>query len=304
MKIFITGATGFVGKAVIRELLTKGHEVTAWVRNPDSARVLFGTQVTLLPMNMDEGGLDRALVESQGVVNLAGENIMKGRWTSQRKAALIHSRVDLTGRLVESMKRISGVSRVLISASAVGYYGDRGDEVLDEQASQGKDFLGELCRQWEESALKAAGPDIRVVIIRLGIILGIEGGVIDRLLTPFRFGVGGRLGDGKQYLSWIHVEDVVRIITAALTDDRYHGVLNATAPAPVTNIQFTKALARVLRRPAILPVPSFALRLALGEAAQALLSSQRTRPRRLEELGFTFSFPELESAIENIVRSL
>jgi uncharacterized protein len=304
MKVFLTGATGFLGRALTLALRREGHTVVAWVRSVERARVLLGDQAELVAMGSDDASLDAglraALTGCDAVVNLAGEPVL-ARWTAARRAALRTSRVDLTARLVRALERLERRPRVLVSGSAVGFFGARGDEPLTEASAVGSGFLAQLCADWEASARRAESLGVRVVLLRTGIVLGLDGGALTSMLPPFRLGGGGRIGSGRQRMPWIHVEDWVRCVCLALADARVQGPLNATAPEPPTNREFTRALARTLRKPAFLPVPPPALRLLFGGAASVLLESQRALPARLGELGFVHAFPTLEAALADLL---
>ncbi|MDF1565778.1 MAG: TIGR01777 family oxidoreductase [Deltaproteobacteria bacterium] len=302
MKVFITGATGFVGRRLVRTLQDRGDEVVAWVRDPRRATEVLGEQVERVATDVGEAALARHLAGADAVVNLAGENLFGGRWTRARKAALESSRIDLTGTLARTLANLPGEERpaVFVSASAVGYYGDRGAERLTEASAPGDDFLAGLCQRWEAATTPAREAGLRTVILRIGVVLG-EGGALGRLLPLFRLGAGGRLGNGQQAFPWIHVEDLVGILLAALDDPSLAGVYNATAPGSVTNAELTRALAKAVRRPALVPVPGFAMKAALGEAAVALLGGQDAVPQRLLEAGFPFHYPDLDSALAAVV---
>lgn len=300
MHVFITGATGFIGRALVLRLQRDGHDITAWVRNEEQARGALGTGVDLLPVAAGEAVLRDALAMSDGVVNLAGEPLI-GRWTRKRVQAITESRVQLTERLVHAMRYAEHQPPVFVSGSAVGYYGDRGEEALTERSAPADDLLARLCRDWERAALAAEPAGARVVLLRTGIVLGREGGALARLLLPFRLGVGGPIGSGRQYMPWIHLHDHVEMMVAALTDDRFSGPVNVSAPAPVTNREFSRALGRALHRPAFMPLPAFALRLALGEASGVLLSGQRAVPEKALKLGFAFQYPEIDAALADVV---
>src|SRR6185503_21085321 len=243
MRIFVTGATGFLGRALGAELRRGGHELVAWVRSVPSARSSLGAEVELVAIDAGEPALRSALARCDAVLNLAGEPVLS-RWTESRRAALRASRVDLTARLVSALAAVERRPRALVSGSAVGYYGDRGAERLTEASPAGKGFLAELCVAWEEAARRAEGAGARVVLLRTGIVLGRGGGALEQMRTPFRLGVGGRLGSGEQYMPWIHLQDWVRAAVLALVDERVRGPLDLTAPDPPTNRQFTRALAR------------------------------------------------------------
>ena len=301
MRVFMTGATGFIGRALIPRLQRDGHAVVAWVRSPARARGLLGAEVELVHADTTRGGLVAAIERSDAVVNLAGEPLMGGRWTAARRAVLERSRIAVTEQLVQAMAEVNTCPRVFISGSAVGYYGDRGDEPLTEASSGGEDFLARLCRRWESAAVDAERLGARVVLLRTGVVLGRAGGALAQMLPPFQFGVGGPVGSGTQYLPWIHLHDLVKIIAVALVDDRYRGPVNGVAPEQATSRAFARALGRALYRPAILPLPALALKVIFGEAATVLLASQRVDPRVLREHQFAFDFPTLDSALEDIV---
>ena len=294
MRVFVTGATGFIGRALIPRLQRDGHAVIAWVRSPARARGLLGAEVELVQA-------DAAIARADAVVNLAGEPLMCGRWTAARRAVLEESRIAVTEQLVRAMAEAKTRPRVFVSGSAVGYYGDRGDERLTESSSGGDDFLARLCRRWESAAVDAERLGTRVVLLRTGVVLGRAGGALAQMLPPFQLGVGGPVGSGTQYLPWIHLHDLVKTIAVALVDDRYRGPVNGVAPEQATSRTFARALGRALHRPALLPVPALALKAIFGEAATVLLASQRVDPRVLREHQFAFDFPTLESALEDIV---
>jgi hypothetical protein len=300
MRVLLTGATGFLGRALAAALRGRGAEVTAWVRSAPRARAVLGDGIEVVETSAGEAGLRAALERSDALVNLAGEPVL-ARWTERRRAALRASRVDLTARIVGALSGLAARPRVLVSGSAVGYYGDRGAERLAETSPAGTGFLPELCVAWEEMARRAEGLGLRVVCLRTGLVLGREGGALARMLLPFRLGLGGRLGAGHQFMPWIHVEDWVRAAVFALAEERVRGALNLTAPEPATNREFTRALAGTLGRPAPFPVPGLALRLLFGSAASILLESQRAEPARLRELGFAHSFPTLEPALQSLL---
>ena len=297
MKILVTGSTGLIGSALVQHLSGEGHTVIRLLRaraRPGEKGILWDIQMgTLDPPPLE--GLD-------AVVHLAGENIAAGRWTLTRKAIIRDSRVKGTRLLSETLARLTQPPHVLVCASAMGYYGDRGDELLTEDSSSGSGFLAELCCEWEAASELAAEKGIRVVRLRIGIVLSAEGGALKQMLLPFKLGVGGRLGSGKQYMSWIALDDLVRVIEHALTNDTMAGAVNAATPHPVTNLEFTKTLGFVLRRPTIFPVPAFAVRLLFGEMGNALLlSSARLEPARLAASGFVFRYPELEHALRYLL---
>src|SRR6266850_1996780 len=297
MKILVTGSSGLVGTALVRALGRDGHMVCRLMR-PESAannEVKDGFNVAWNPATGELGG---AAVGPDAVVNLAGASIADGRWSAERKAVLRASRIDTTRALVEALAKMNVRPSVLVSASAIGIYGSRGDELLTEESKVGTDFLAELARDWEAETLKAEALGIRVVLARFGIILSREGGALAKMLLPFKLGTGGRLGSGQQWMSWVTLEDIVGVLRMTIEKVAVRGAVNVVAPQPVKNAEFTKALAKALHRPALFPAPEFALRLALGEMADALLlSSQRVVPQRLQQAGFRFAHADLTTAI-------
>ncbi|MGH9482079.1 MAG: TIGR01777 family oxidoreductase [Terriglobales bacterium] len=300
MRVLITGATGLIGQALIPALRREGWEAAAWVRSPDAARRQLGAGVELFEAGAGLGALAAALAHSDAVVNLAGETLLARRWNAARREVLRDSRVGVTQRLVEAMAAAAR-PRVLISGSAVGYYGDRGAELLPETAAPGADFLARLCQDWESAAEAAAGLGARVVRLRCGVVLSRAGGALAQMLPPFRLGLGGPVGDGRQYLSWIHLDDLVRMVLAALADYRYCAAVNAVAPEPATSRDFARALGRALHRPAVLPIPALALRARFGSAATVVLASQRAAPQALRSLGFDYRFPTLDAALADLL---
>jgi uncharacterized protein (TIGR01777 family) len=303
MRVLITGATGFIGRALVPLLRREGHQLIALVRSVERARSLLGAEVEAVALSAGTHALREVLERSDAVVNLAGEAIMGGRWTEARRRVLVESRVQLTRQLVGAIAEAQPRPKTLISGSAVGYYGDRGSEVLNESSSGGTDFLARLCKEWEAAARLAENSGLRVMTLRTGVVLGRDGGALAQMLPPFRLGVGGPVGSGRQYVPWIHLHDLVRVIATALSDDRYQGPVNGVAPEPATSRQFAKALGRALHRPAVLPAPALALKVIFGEAAGALLGSQRVEPQCLRELGFTYRFPTLDEALADIVHT-
>jgi uncharacterized protein (TIGR01777 family) len=301
MKILITGSTGLVGTALVRALTRDGHTVCRLVR-PESVVKGEMNEGFSVAWNPETGELGGAAVGADAVVNLAGASIADGRWSAGRKAVLRSSRVDTTRALVDALAKMNAKPAVLVSASAIGYYGDRGDELLTEESAAGTDFLSDLAREWEAEALKAEGLGIRVVLPRFGIILARQGGALPQMMMPFYVFAGGRVGSGKQWMSWVSLEDVVGILRLALENNAVRGAINVVAPQPVRNAEFTKTLAGAMRRPAIFPAPAFALRVMLGEMADALLlGSQRVVPQRLEQLGYQFLHAELASTLRAIL---
>ncbi len=302
MKLVVTGATGLVGGALCQNLIQAGHQVVALARNPEKARAKLPT-VEVAAWDATSGHPPvEALEGSDAVVHLAGEAIAAGRWTSQRKRMIRESRVAGTRNLVEGLSHCQNPPKVLVSSSAIGYYGTHGDEFLEETSQPGNDFLAELCQQWESEAKRATDSGVRVVLVRSGLILAREGGALPRMLPPFRMGVGGPLASGKQWMSWIHIRDELEAIRYAIENDEMEGPLNLTAPNPVTNEEFSRTLARVLRRPAFFRVPGFVLRLLFGEMAETLLlKGQRVLPKKLEQSGYQFRFSDLRGAFEDLL---
>jgi uncharacterized protein (TIGR01777 family) len=304
MKILITGSTGLVGTALTPDLQRAGHTVCRLIRPGASSQTIGNSQGFDVNWNPATGELGGAAVGADAVVNLAGASIAEGRWTPQRKDLLRSSRVDTTRALVQALAKMSARPRVLVSASAIGYYGNRGDETLTESSQPGNGFLSEIAKEWESEALKAEALGIRVVRARFGVILSKHGGALPQMMRPFQFGVGGKIGSGKQWLSWITLDDVLAILRLALENANITGALNVVSPQPVTNADFTKILAATLHRPALFPAPAFALRLLLGEMADALLlSSQRVLPAQLQKLNHQFTHPDLPTALASILQT-
>jgi uncharacterized protein (TIGR01777 family) len=296
MKIAIAGGTGFIGEPLVRSLVARGDDVAVLSRNP--AKVRAGRGIAWNPR--ETGGWRDDVANADLVINLAGENIADGRWTDARRQAILNSRIDATRALVDAM-RAAPRARTFISASAVGYYGSRGDEILDERAEPGSGFLVDVTRRWEEEAHRA--DDVaRVAIVRFGVVLAGDGGALAKMLLPFRLGVGGVIGSGAQWMPWVDRDDVIRVIEWIADRPEAHGVYNVTAPEPVTNRDFTKALAAALHRPAILPVPAFAVRIAFGAMGdEALLASERVVPARAVADGFRFTYGDLSTSLRHAV---
>jgi uncharacterized protein (TIGR01777 family) len=296
--VAISGATGLVGQQLVPFLTTGGHRAISLMRKSASNKPAIGESARWEP---DTGAIDFA-EPLDAVVHLAGENIAGGRWNARRKQAIRDSRVGPTRRLSEQLARMPHKPRVLICASAIGFYGNRGDEELTEKSAAGSGFLPEVCREWEEATRPAAEAGIRVVNLRLGIVLSPKGGALASMLTPFKLGAGGVVGSGKQDWSWVALDDVIGAMHHAIFTEALSGPVNVTAPDPATNREFTKALGAVLRRPTIFPLPAFAARLMLGEMADALLlASARVVPTRLTETGYKFRFEKLEEALRHVL---
>lgn len=298
MKTLITGATGFVG----RQLVARLEQPHVLSRDPERARSKLGdVQAFAWPEPEKAPPPADAFAGVDTVLHLAGEPVADGRWTKARKQRILASRELGTRNLVQALRELPERPRVLVSASAVGFYGDCGDQLLAEDAAPGDDFLAEVCQAWEREARAAEELGMRVVCLRIGIVLGQGGGALAKMLTPFKMGVGGRLGNGKQYMPWVHVDDVVGLFLHAATNEQLSGPLN-TSPEPVTNLEFTKTLGRVLHRPTIFPVPGFALKLAFGQFGEVLLGSQRTDPGQVLASGYSFEHDKLEQALRAILR--
>jgi uncharacterized protein len=291
MKILIAGASGLVGSALVPKLKTEGAEVTRLVRS--------AAKVGEIEWHPDRGSIDAPALEGfDAVINLAGDGIANGRWTEEKKRRILDSRVNGTRLLSETMANLSRKPATFINASAVGFYGSRGDELVDEESAPGEGFLASVCRQWESATAPAEQAGIRVVKLRLGVILTKDGGIMGSMLRPFKLGLGGKVGSGEQVMSWVAMDDVVAAIDFILQNESLRGPINAVAPHPVTNEEFTKALGRVLSRPTFMAMPAFAARLAFGEMAdEMMLSSTRVAGKVLNDAGFRFQYPELEGAV-------
>ena len=301
MKVIVTGSTGLVGRALVRSLLAEGHEVARLVRGDSQQFKAPGTAA--VRWDPARGEIDaQALEGHDAAVHLAGEPIAEGRWDEAKKRRVLESRAKGTRVLAEALAGLNAKPRVLVSASATGFYGNRGDEILREESASGEDFVSEVCREWEKGTLAASQAGIRVVHLRIGLVLSTEGGSLPRMLTPFKLGLGGKLGDGRQYVSWITLEDLVGVIRRAIEDEHLRGPVNAVAPGAVTNAEFTKAIGHALGRPTFMAVPAFAARLAFGEIAdELLLASTRVEPARLKEAGYEFKHPEIEGAMRAVL---
>jgi len=295
MKVAISGASGLVGTALRESFSADGVDLLALTRRkslPPLATVTW---------DVEKGRFDASSLEGvYAVVHLAGEPVAQ-RWTEATKTAIRESRLKGTQLLVEGLKSLKDKPKVLFSASAVGFYGDGGDEVLTESSPAGRDFLAGVCEDWEHAAMEAMGLGVRTVVGRIGVVLSTRGGALRKMLTPFRLGLGGPVGSGRQWMSWIHIGDLVGAIRFILHDDDLMGAVNLTAPHPVRNAEFTKSLGAALHRPAVMPAPAFGLKLAFGEMAQVLLDGQRALPAKLEEAGYQFRQPELGPALEDVL---
>jgi len=297
MKVTVTGATGLIGSALVKALKERGDEVTVLSRDPDRASRALGVEAVAWDP-MTEPAPSAAISGRDGIVHLAGEPVAQ-RWTAEAKRAIRASRDVGTANLVAGIAASEPRPAVLVSSSAVGYYGKHGDEIIDESSPAGTDFLAEVCVEWERRARAAEELGLRVVIVRTGVVLDADGGALKTMLPPFKAGVGGPVAGGRQYMPWIHVDDIVGIYLAALDGDGWSGPVNGTAPEPVTNADFSKALGRALGRPAVLPVPAFAIRALYGEMAEIVTEGQRAVPARTLEFGYSFAKPELGPALSS-----
>ena len=328
MKVLVTGATGLVGTALVKSLARDGHLVCRLLRRESvtgakgaktksikqaEAATAAGLEGRVFDVAWDpEASAAHAIGDPQGhttgadaVVNLAGASIADGKWTTQRRMQLRSSRIKSTRSLLTAVQKAELAPKVFVSASAIGFYGDRGDEVLTEESASGKGFLATLAGEWEAEALAAKQLGMRVVCARFGIVLAKNGGALPQMMKPFKFGVGGKLASGRQWMSWVTLEDVIGVIRYALENASVSGAVNVVAPEPVRNAKFTKELARAMHRPAVFTVPEFALRMALGRemADEMLLASERVKPARLQQMGFEFQYAELGMALEHVLHS-
>ena len=297
MKILITGASGLIGKSLQEALTEKGHELLLAGRSEPNAPNKIKWTI--------EGGFSQSerLEDLDAVIHLAGENVSGLRWTDEKKKAIRDSRIVGTRSVVEAFAKLNNKPKTFLAGSAIGFYGDRGDEEMTEASPSGDTFFAEVCRDWEAESAKAEDLGIRTVMLRTGIVLSRDGGALAAMLTPFKLGVGGVVGSGKQWMSWISLEDEIRAIEFALENERIRGPLNLTAPNPATNEQFTKTLGEVIHRPTILPLPEFAVNLVFGEMGDALLiDSTKVLPQRLTDAGFKFRHTDLKNALENALK--
>lgn len=301
-KVLVLGGTGFVGKNLCSALVSAGYQVFVLTRNLTKARQVLGNNIKTLvwhgPQSLTPSA---ALPETEYIINLAGESIGEGRWTRQKKKRILDSRVNTTRTVVNAIKNKTLKPSLLINASAVGFYGPHGDEQLTEDTPAGQDFLARVCRAWESEAYEARALGVNVITLRIGMVLGKNGGALDKMQLPFKFYMGGPLGTGDQWLSWIHLEDLTGSIIYILENGNITGPVNTTAPHPVTMREFCRTLGKVMGKPSWLQVPTTVLRLALGEQADMLLNGQRVIPAKLQDAGYTFKFPTLNQALENII---
>jgi uncharacterized protein (TIGR01777 family) len=302
MKVVVTGATGFIGAPLCRALRASGHAVVALSRRGPAARTILGEGIDVVEWDArGPGSWEESLAGAGGVINLAGEPLAAKAWTPRQKELLRSSRVETTKLLVAAIERAEPRPSVLISGSGIGYYGPHGDETLTEESPPGDDFVAGLVREWEAAATAAEALGVRVVRLRTGMVLGEGGGALAKMVPPFRAFVGGPLGSGRQWVSWIHRDDEIGIARWALEEERVRGAVNATAPHPATMREFARALGRALGRPAALPAPALALRALMGEMADIVLTGQRVLPAVAQSLGYTFRYPELDGALRSIL---
>ncbi|MEQ5205397.1 TIGR01777 family oxidoreductase [Proteus sp. fly-1067] len=297
MKILITGGTGLIGKALVCELALSNNDITVLSRSPQKVYSHFCNEITCWTQLSDKQNLN----EFDAIINLAGEPIADNRWTAAQKQKLINSRCDLTQKLVELIKASDSPPSVFISGSAVGFYGDQGDLQVTEQTPANPEFTHELCAKWESIALEAQTPLTRVCLLRTGIVLSTLGGALPKMSKPFKLGLGGKLGSGKQYMPWIHIDDMISAIIFLLKTQDAKGAFNLTAPNPVQNKEFTRLLGKAFNRPALMTVPESVLRLVMGESATLVLGGQQAIPEKLLNAGFEFRYPQLEEALKDII---
>ncbi len=302
MKILLTGATGFVGRELGKALVRQGHQLHVLTRNASKARESLPFPAACIECDLNEEDLpETALDGVEAVIHLAGESIAAKRWGYLQKKRILESRTRSTQKIAQAIAdQKPGKIKAAIFASAIGYYGNRGDERLDEASRPGRGFLSDVCRQWEEAGKIVSIPEVRTVFVRIGIVLGYGGGMMEKVLPIFKAGVGGPLGNGRQWMSWIHVQDLVRLFVEALENEKMAGPVNGVAPEPVTNGEFTRALSETVGRPALFPAPALALKTVLGEMSELMLGSQKVYPVQATSLGFSFQYPELKAALREI----
>jgi uncharacterized protein (TIGR01777 family) len=307
MRVFVTGGTGLIGHRLINRLLARGDKPVVLTRRFAAARQLLGPETELVEGDpMKPGDWQAAAADCDAVINLAGENLFNRRWNEQFKALLADSRIQATQNVVQALgrkpRRGDGQPKALVNASAIGYYGAQEDDrQLTEDSPPGGDFQAKLCVDWEQAARAGEAAGLRVAVMRVGLVMDTEGGPLAKLLTPFKLCVGGPIGNGRQYMSWIHRDDMVGLFLLALDNPQASGPLNGTAPHPVSNRAFSKALGKAIHRPAFLPTPRFALRLALGEVADVATTGQRVFPRRPLALGYAYQFPDIDAALAELL---
>ena len=303
MKILITGGTGFIGKALIKHLLQKNNNLEIRLLSRKAKKSFnHPSVVKVFKWNLNKETIEKkALNEVDIVIHLAGESIA-GRWTSNKKKKIVSSRINSTQVLLKHIKEMDKPPKKLIGASAIGIYGDQKDKILDEQAPVGKGFLAGVCQKWEKSLFDHHIKNMKTHCLRIGFVLGKEGGGLKSMLLPFKMGLGGKIGDGKQFISWIHIKDLLNQITFLIENDHSKPIYNAISPNPITNAFFTKTLGKILNQPTFIPIPSLVLKLLLGEMSGIILESQRVSPHGFLEEGFNYEYPDLEKAIRNILK--
>lgn len=303
MRAIVTGGTGLIGRALCRELVDHGHEVIVLSRNPDKKEEGLPSQVETVGWDAQSArGWGDRVSETDAIVNLAGAGLADGRWTDERKRSILESRVKAGQAVLEAVSAAATRPKVVIQSSAVGYYGPRGDEVLNEDAAPGSDYLARVCFDWEASTAPVVRMGVRRPVIRTGIVLTTEGGAFPKILLPFKLFAGGPMGNGSQYWPWIHINDEVRAIRFLMENETASGPFNLTAPNPLTNKEFASVVGQAMGRPSLMPAPAFALKLALGEMSTVLLDGQRAVPSRLQEFGFEFDFATLDAALKDLLK--
>jgi len=301
MKVLVTGATGFVGNALLKALNHKGHEIVVLTRNIDAAGFRLPVLCEVHQWNPEQGPPESSVFKDvDAVVHLAGENIAGGRWTKKQKERIRLSRLFSARHLVQALGKLNSRPKVLVSASAIGFYGGSGNTLLTEDVPPGNCFLANVCQDWEQEAMHAREFNIRTACLRTGIVLGKEGGAMQKMLPPFQMGLGGNLGSGNQWMSWIHVHDLVEMYVHAIETESVEGVYNAVSPGPVTNTEFTRTLGKQLRRPTLIPIPKPLLRIIFGDMAEVLVASQNVSAEKISSTGYRFKFPNLPSALKDI----
>jgi len=304
MRVIVAGATGFIGNSLCRLLVETGHDVVALTRNPAKGMRILGDRVRVAQWDgKSAAGWEGEADGAGAIVNLAGEGIGEDRWTREKKRRILQSRLDAGSAVLEAVELAEKKPGVVIQASGIGYYGSRGDEPLDESDSPGQGFIPDVARQWDRSTEKVASYGVRHVVIRSGVVLGPGGGALPRMALPFRFFLGGPIGSGKQWISWIHLDDEVSAIRFLMEGRELHGAFNLSAPEPLPMAEFSRALGRAISRPSWLPVPGFAVRAVLGEMADyLLLTGQRAQPKKLTDAGFSFGYSDVESALRDALK--
>jgi uncharacterized protein (TIGR01777 family) len=303
MKILVTGGTGFVGRSLVKRLVESQHEVVLLSRNVESAKNSLGLPIQVLSWNPEAETPPKAAYEGvDAIIHLAGESIAAGRWTEAQKKKILNSRILSTRNLLKGAVEAKANLKVIVAASAIGIYGDRGNDLLSENSPQGIGFLADVCRAWEKESQYPGLDSVRKVNLRIGIVLEQKGGALQKLLPIFKLGGGGPVGNGKQWMSWIHRSDLVEMILFSLTHENVNGPVNAVAPNSVTNAEFSRALGATLHRPAFMPVPAIALKLGMGEMSDLVLASQKVAAKKIQQAGFTFKFPEILEALNDICK--